>query len=323
MSKSVYITSQIPDIAISTLRDKGYTVDIYPKDRVPSKKEIIKALKSKPYDAVILTLVTVDAEVFDMAPTVKLYANYSVGFDNVDIVEAKKRGLAVTNTPGNYSYTIAEQTLALMLGLTTRMVEADDFVREGRFKGWLPMHFIGSDLQNSTLGLIGAGRIGERVAHHCYRGFDMNIVYHDVNRNETLEHEYKARRCETVEEVLVQSDIVSLHVPLLDSTRHLIDETRLKMMKSSAYLINTSRGPVVDEEALVKALQDGTIRGAGLDVFEFEPKLSSGLAQLPNVILTPHIASARESARTEMAKIVAENVISFFETGQVKNSVWS
>jgi glyoxylate reductase len=250
-----------------------------------------------------------------------LYANYAVGYDNIDVVEAKKRGILVTNTPGNYSYCIAEQTLALMLGLTTRMVEADNFVRAGKYLGWSPVNFVGTDLEKKTLGLVGAGKIGERVAHHCARGFEMKVIYYDVMRNEKIEKEYGAEYFPNVEDVLKRADIVSLHVPLLDSTHHLINEARLKLMKPTAFLINTSRGPVVDENALVEALKAGTIRGAGLDVFEFEPKLADGLAQLPNVILTPHIASARESARNEMAKIAAENVISFLETGTVKNGV--
>jgi lactate dehydrogenase-like 2-hydroxyacid dehydrogenase len=211
--------------------------------------------------------------------------------------------------------------MALILGLTTRMVEADDFVRAGKYQGWSPMNFVGTDLEKKTLGLIGAGKIGERVAHHSARGFDMSVIYYDVARNEKIEKEYGAQYYSNLEEVLKLADIVSLHVPLLDSTHHLINETRLKLMKPTAFLINTSRGPVVDENALVQALKSETIRGAGLDVFEFEPRLAEGLAQLPNVILTPHIASARESARNEMAKIVAENVISFLETGKAVNKV--
>lgn len=322
MSKNIYITRIIPQLVFDMLQTKGYSIDIYAKDQVPTQAEIIEALQRKPYDAVV-TLLTdkIDATIFDAAPTVKLYANYAVGYDNIDVVEAKKRGILVTNTPGNYSYCIAEHTMALILGLTTRMVEADDFMRAGKYQGWSPMNFVGTDLEKKTLGLIGAGKIGERVAHHASRGFDMPVIYYDVVRNEKIEKEYGAAYYPNVEDVLKQADIVSLHVPLLDSTHHLINEARLKLMKPTAYLINTSRGPVVDENALVSALEKGTIRGAGLDVYEFEPKLAEGLAQLPNVILTPHIASARESARNEMAKIVAENVISFLETGGVKNGV--
>ncbi len=320
--KNIYITRQIPENGVELLRSKGYSIDMNMKEAVPTQAELIEALKRKPYDAVV-TLLTdkIDATVFDAVPSVKLYANYATGFDNIDIAGAKKRGILVTNTPGNYAYTIAEHAIALMIGLTTRMVEADDFVRAGKYKGWDPMLFVGTDMQGKTLGLIGAGRIGERVAHHASRGFDMKVIYTDVVRNEKMEKEFGITYVPTIEDVLKQADVVSLHVPLLDSTRHLINESRLKLMKPTAYLINTSRGPVVDENALVVALKDGTIRGAGLDVFEFEPKLAEGLAELPNVILTPHIASARESARSEMAKVMAENVIEFLEKGTVRNGV--
>jgi glyoxylate reductase len=321
--KNIYITRQIPEIAVEMLRAKGYSIDMNMKEAVPSQADIIEALQRKPYDAVI-TLLTdkINSKIFDAVPHIKLFANYATGFDNIDIVEAKKRGILVTNTPGNYAYCIAEHAIALMIGLTTRMVEADSFVRAGKYQGWDPMLFVGTDLEKKTLGLIGAGRIGERVAHHASRGFDMPVVYYDVVRNEKIEKEYGAKYYPKVEDVLKLADVVSLHVPLLDSTRHLINDACLKMMKPGAFLINTARGPVVDEKALVKALQRGTIRGAGLDVFELEPKLAEGLAELPNVILTPHIASARESARNEMAKVAAENVIEFVEKGTVKNLVY-
>jgi glyoxylate reductase len=321
--KNIYITRQIPEIAVEMLRAKGYSIDMNMKEAVPSQADIIEALQRKPYDAVI-TLLTdkINSKIFDAVPHIKLFANYATGFDNIDIVEAKKRGILVTNTPGNYAYCIAEHAIALMIGLTTRMVEADSFVRAGKYQGWDPMLFVGTDLEKKTLGLIGAGRIGERVAHHASRGFDMPVIYYDVVRNEKIEKEYGAKYYPKVEDVLKLADVVSLHVPLLDSTRHLINDACLKMMKPGAFLINTARGPVVDEKALVKALQRGTIRGAGLDVFELEPKLAEGLAELPNVILTPHIASARESARNEMAKVAAENVIEFVEKGTVKNLVY-
>lgn len=321
--KNIYITRIIPQVAFDMLQARGYTIDVYAKDQVPTREELLEALQRKSYDAVISLLTdNIDGAFFDAVPNIKLFANYATGFDNIDIAEAKKRGVLVTNTPGNYAYCIAEHTMALILGLTTRTVEADDFVRAGKYNGWSPMNFVGTDLQGKTLGLIGAGRIGERVAHHASRGFDMPVIYYDVTRNEKIEKEYGAVYFSNVEDVLKQADIVSLHVPLLDSTKHLINEARLKLMKPTAFLINTARGPVVDENALVKALKEGTLRGAGLDVFEFEPKLAEGLVELPNVILTPHIASAREVARNEMAKVVAENVIEFLEKGTVKNPVY-
>ncbi len=322
MSKNIFVTRKIPEVGIKMLESKGYVVDVNPKDSIPTQKELIRQLKKKRYDAVLSLLTDkIDGALFDAVPSVKIYANYATGFDNIDVAEATKRGIVITNTPGDFARCIAEHTMALMLALSTRVVEADGFVRKGKYKGWAPLHFIGTDLQGKKLGLVGVGKIGAHVAHCAARGFDMSIVYYDVVRNEKIEKEYGAVYCKTVEEVLKQADMVSLHVPLLDSTRHLMNEACLKMMKPTSFLINTSRGPVVDEKALVKALQNKIIRGAGLDVFEFEPRLVSGLAKLPNVVLTPHIASARDTARNMMAEMAAQNIISFLETGTAKTPV--
>lgn len=320
--KKVFITRRIPEIGVQMLREKGYEVDVYPKENPPTQKEIISYLKKKKYDAVISLLTDkIDATVFKAAPSVKVFANYATGFDNINLDDAKKCTIAVSNTPGNFADCIAEHTIALMLALTTRLVEADNFMRAGKYKGWNPMNFIGTDLSQKTLGLIGAGHIGEKVARHASKGFNMNVIYYDVKKNDPIEKEGLATFTNSIEEVLQQSDIVSLHVPLLESTKHLINERSLKLMKPEAFLINTSRGPVVDEKALVKALKEKTIAGAALDVFEFEPKMAPGLSKLKNVVLTPHIASARQSARNEMAKMAAQNIISFLETGKVINSV--
>lgn len=320
--KSIYITRKIPENGIKMLQEKGYEVDIFPKDKVPSQKEIIKALKRKPYDAVVSLLTDkIDGAVFDEAPSVKLYANYAVGFDNIDVVDAKKRGIFVTNTPGDYVECVAEHAIAMMLALAIRLVEADEFMRAGKYKGWAPMAFLGSDIADKTFGIIGAGRIGERAAIIAHQAFRMKILYTDIVRNTKLEQEFGAQFVATPEEVLKGSDVVSLHTPLLPTTRHLVDASRLAMMKPASFLINTSRGPVIDELALVEALKAGTIAGAGLDVFEFEPKITKGLIKLPNVILTPHIASARHSAREQMAQIVATNVIEFLEGRTPPNTV--
>ncbi len=322
MTKTIFVTRQIPEVGISMLRDKGYTVDIREKSSIPSQKEIIKALKKKPYDAVV-TLLTdkIDAAIFEAAPSVKIYANYATGFDNVDTIEAGKKGIAITNAPAvSTSEAVAEHTFALMLSLAARIVEADEFVRRGKYAGWDPMNFIGTDILGKTLGLIGTGRIGGQVAHYA-KSFGLKIIYTDVKRNEIIEKESGAIYFATPEEVLKQADIVSLHVPLMDSTKHLINAERLSMMKKSAFLVNTSRGPIVDEEALVEALQNRTIAGAGLDVFEFEPKLMKGLTKLDNVILTPHIASASDTARNEMSQLVAQNIIDFFEGKVPANKV--
>lgn len=320
--KKIYITRRIPEVGIKMLTDKGYEVDISSKDRPLTKKEIIKALSKKQYDGV-LTLLTdpIDAEVMDSAPTVKVYANYAIGFNNINVEEAKKRGIAVSNTPGGGADRVAEHTWALILALSCRVVEGDAYMRKGKYNGWNPMIFHGTKLAGKTLGILGSGRIGADVAHRGKNGFDMNIAYYDVKRNEQLEKDFGAVFYPTVEEVLKISDVVSIHVPLLPSTQHLMNAERLKLMKPTAYLINTSRGPVVDEVALVDALTHGVIRGAGLDVFEFEPKLAKGLAKLPNVVITPHIASGTEEARHEMAVLSAGNIIDVMEGRPAKNSV--
>lgn len=322
MNKKIFITRKIPSVAITMLKEKGYEVDVYPKDSVPKQAEIIKFLKKNKYDAVISLLTDkIDRAVFDASPSTKIYANYAIGFDNIDLVEAGKRGIYVTNAPGDYSGCVAEHAMAMILDLSIRMSESDRYVRNGKYKGWSPMNFIGNDISGKTLGIIGVGKIGERLAGIAVRGFNMKVIYYDMRRNESLEKIGDVKHMETKEEVLKQSDFVSLHVPLLDSTRHLINEKSLKLMKPGSFLINTSRGPVIDENALVKALQNKTIKGAGLDVFEFEPKLAKGLAKLDNVVLTPHIASARESARNEMAVTAAQNVIDCLEGSTPRNAV--
>ena len=322
MSKAIFVTGKIPEVAIRMLAEKGYVVDINPKSSIATRRQIISFLKKKSYDAV-LTLLTdpIDAAVLEAAPSVKLYANYATGFDNIDTVEARKRGITVTNAPADMSSeAVAEHTIALMFALAARIVEANEFVRRGKYKGWQPMNFIGTDILGKTLGLIGGGRIGERVAYYC-KGLGMKIIYTDVVRNDRLEKDHNAVYCSSIEEVLKTADIVSLHVPLLDSTRHLINEERLHLMKPTAFLINTSRGPVVDEKALGKALKEKVIGGAALDVFEFEPKITSGLTKLDNIILTPHIASASIEARNQMAEIAAQNIIDFLEGRTPKNIV--
>ena len=314
MTKKIYVTRKIPEAGLKMLWDKGYEMDINPKDRPLKEKEFVSALKKKDYDAVLCLLTDqIGAKIFDSVPTAKIFANYAVGFNNIDVEEAKKRGMTITNTPGALTDTVAEHTIALILSLTCRIVEGDSFTRRGKFKGWAPMHLLGMDLKGKTLGILGAGRIGSRVAHHAKNGFDMNIIYFDVKRNEEFEKEHSAKYFGTADEVLKEADVISVHVPLLDSTRHLINKERLAMMKKTAYLVNTSRGPVIDEQALVEALKNGVIKGAALDVFENEPKLAKGLSKLDNAVITPHIASATEKARDEMAILAATNIIAFFE----------
>lgn len=322
MSKKVYITRRIPDVGIDMLKAKGYEIDINTKDRPLTQKELIKALKKKPYDAVLSLLTDkIDATVFDAAPTVKIFANYAIGFNNFDTAEAKKRNIFLTNTPGGGAERVAEHTWALILALTCRVVEGDAYMRKGKYKGWDPMLLPGTDLAGKTLGIIGTGRIGGDVAHRAKNGFMMNVAYYDVKRNENLEKEIGATFYSTVEEVLKVADVISLHVPLMDSTHHLINGTRLGLMKKTAFLINTSRGPVIDEKALVAALQNKTIGGAGLDVYEDEPKMAKGLHKLSNVVLTPHIASATDKSRHDMGVLSAQNIISALEGETPQNLV--
>ena len=320
-TKAVFITRAIPKQGIKMLQDKGYRVDVYPKDGTPSPRELVKYLKQYPYDAVLCLLNDIiDAKVYDAVPSAKLIASYTVGYNNIDIAEATKRGITVTNTAGGSSTQVAEHAVALMIGLTTRLVEGDAYARKGKFKGWGLTTLVGTDLSGKTIGLVGGGMIGSEVARILHHGFNSKIIYHDIAPNEHLEKEFGATRCATLEDLLGQADIVSLHVPLLPSTKHLINAERLKKMKPTAFIINTSRGPVIDEKALIEALKNKTIAGAGLDVFEFEPNIPRGLRKLSNTILTPHIASARDSARVQMAEISATCIIDFFE-GRVPKTV--
>jgi len=310
----IFVTRRIPEAGIAMLKEKGYEVVVSEKSGVLTKEELKSALSAKPYDAVLCLLTdTIDAEVFAAAPKARVFANYAVGYNNIDLGAAKERNMIITNTPGVLTETVAEYTLAMIMALTKRIVEADSYVRAGKFEGWEPESFLGIDLRGKTLGILGAGRIGSQVAERAYRGLGMDIIYYDVKANSALEASTNATFHDTVEGVLKGSDVVSVHVPLLDSTKHLINKERLAMMKPSAYLVNTSRGPVVDEAALVVALQRGIIKGAAIDVFENEPAMAEGLTSLPNVIVTPHIASATEGTRSKMSEIAAANIIAVFE----------
>jgi lactate dehydrogenase-like 2-hydroxyacid dehydrogenase len=319
----VFITRQIPDRGINLLKGNGYEVVVNPENRVLRKEELFSILQRGQYDAVLCDLDDkIDSDVMDAArPSVKIFANYAVGFDNIDLKAAAERGIAVTNTPGVLTDTVAEHTFALLLAIAHRIAEADRFTRAGKYKGWEPMLLLGTDVSKKILGIVGLGRIGSRVAHHAARGFDMPVIYYDVKRNEQFEKEFGAEYRENLDDVFREADFISLHVPLLPSTHHLVDARRLALMKKSAYLVNTSRGPVVDESALVEALRNYTIRGVALDVYEHEPALTPGLAELENVILTPHIASATEDTRQAMSELAAKNVIAVLQGDPPLNQV--
>lgn len=317
----IFVTRKIPEVGLSLLTAAGHEVDISEKDGVLSKEELLTALSKKPYDAVLSLLTDqIDKEVFTAAPNVKIVANYAVGFNNIDIEGAKLSEVVVTNTPDVLTDTVAEYAVSLILSVAKRIPEADRFTRAGKYEAWAPELLLGSDLKGKTLGILGAGRIGTGVAERLVKGFNMRVVYYDIKPSEHIEA-FGAEYRDTVEAVLQEADIVSVHVPLLDSTHHLINTERLSMMKPSAYLINTSRGPVIDEAALVEALRNKTIKGAGLDVYENEPALAPGLNELDNVVVTPHIASASEETRNKMSEMAAQNIIAFFNDETPPNVV--
>lgn len=316
----IFITRKIPDVGIQLLKDKKYDIVVSRFDRTLTSREIIKYAKG--VDALLCLLTDkINSEVMDgIGKQLKIIANYAVGVDNIDLEAAKSRGIMVSNTPGILTEAVVEHTVALLFTAVKRIAEADRFTRAGKFNGWEPMLFLGSGVSGKILGIIGLGRIGGEVAKRMRDGFNVRIIYYDQVRNEEIEKSLNIEYFD-LETLLKMADFVSIHVPLLPSTRHLIGEQELKLMKPSAYLINTSRGPVVDEKALVEALKNKTIRGAALDVFEFEPKLSSGLAKLNNVVLTPHIASATEETRGKMSEMAAQNIIDVLSGGKPKNIV--
>lgn len=310
----IFITRKIPDAGIKKLADAKFDLDINPEDRVLTKEELVSFLKKGSYDGVLSLLTDkIDKEVFEAAGAqCKIFANYAVGFDNIDIATAKEKGIMITNTPGVLTDTVAEHTFSLLLSIAHRIAEGDRFARAGKYHGWGPMMMLGTDVSKKTLGIVGLGRIGSRVAFHAKHGFEMDVIYYDVKRNEEFEKEIGAKFAPTVEEVLKNSDFVSIHVPLMPATKHLINADSFKQMKKTAYLINTSRGPIVDEKALADALKNGIIRGAAIDVFENEPAIEPGLIDLENIVITPHLASATEETRNKMAELAADNLIAAF-----------
>lgn len=304
--KSVYITRGIPDETIATLREH-FDVEVNPDDRALTRDELLQSVRGR--DAVV-TLLTdkIDGDVLDAAgPQCRIVANYAVGFNNFDLDAATRRGVVMTNTPGVLDDATATHAWALLLATARRVSESERYVRAGKWQGWSPMAFIGQDVDNKTLGIAGLGRIGSKFARKA-AAFDMKLIYTDAQRNEAFERETGARFVDKAT-LLRESDYLSLHLPLLPDTHHYIGAAELAAMKRDAILINAARGPLVDEQALVHALKEKIIWGAGLDVFEDEPTLAPGLAELENVVVVPHIASATRQTRLAMGKIVTDNVI--------------
>lgn len=316
----IFVTRDLPGDALKRL-SKVANVSVWPEDRRIPRRELLK--RAKGLDG-LLPLLTehIDGEVMDRSPNLRIIANYAVGFDNVDLDAATQRGIYVSNAPGKLiSNSVAEHTLALILAMAKRVPEADRFTRAGKYEAWSPILFLGTDLRGKTLGIVGSGRIGTRLAEMLANGFGVKVLYSDPKRNPALEKKLGAKYAR-FETLLKQADIVSLHVPLLPSTRRMISTKQLKLMKKTAFLVNTSRGPVVHEKALVKALERGDIAYAALDVFECEPDIDCDmkdkheLKKMNNVILTPHTASASFDTRAEMADIAVNNLIDVFSKGR-------
>ena len=303
----VLITREIPKTAYTILK-KHTSLEVEMREGAPmSEEELIEAVRD--IDALIPVIPDkINDAVISSAKNLKIIAHYAVGYDNIDIACATRNGIYVSNTPGDLTADVAEYTMALILSIGKKIVEADEYTRHGYYKYWDPMVFLGAKLTGKTLGIIGMGRIGSHLAKIAKSGFGMQVIYYDNKRNDMVEHEqgiiYTA-----LDDLLERSDFVSLHVPLLPTTHHLITERELKKMKPNAFLINTSRGAVVEEDSLYVALKEKWIEGAAIDVFEKEPEMYKGLRDLNNIILTPHIASATREARIQMAKMAAENVV--------------
>lgn len=303
----VVVTRPIEEAGLKMLREH-YRVTVH-NDSLMSNNQLKKFVQGADAIVSLLTEKITDEVLTAAGPGLKIVAQYAVGFDNVDLGAAKMRGIPVTNTPGFFSGpAVAEHVINLMFAVSRHTVPADAFMRTGKYKQWDPNLFLGQQLSGKTVGIVGGGQIGSIFATMCHNGLGMEVLYTDLVQNERLEKELGAKKV-TLEKLLVKADVVSLHVPLLPSTKHMISKEQFHIMKPNAILINTSRGPVVDENALTEALKKKTLYGAGLDVFEFEPNLAKGLGKLDNVVVTPHIGSATQDARIAMSECVARNVI--------------
>jgi glyoxylate reductase len=311
MIQKVFVTRKIPQRGLDLLNER-FEVTVWQSEYPPSREDIVE--KAKDCQGLITLLSDpIESKLIGQLPNLKVIAQYAVGYDNIDVEEATRRGIIVTNTPGVLTETTADLAWSLIMSTARRIVEADQYIRNGNWNvAWGPELLLGIDIHGATLGIIGMGRIGQAVARRA-QGFNMRVLYHTRSHNDEIAAlEKLAGTQETnLNTLLCESDIVSIHVPLSSETHHLIGEKELRMMKRGAILINTSRGPVVDEDALYRALSSGQLGGAGLDVFQEEPiSKDSPLLKLPNIVLVPHIGSASKKTRSTMATMCAENIIS-------------
>lgn len=310
MAQRVFVTRIIPQAGIDLLRDHAQ-VEVNTSDEPLSHEQLCRQASAH---QALVTLLTdkIDRRVLEAGQgTLQIVANVAVGYDNIDVEAATELGIMVSNTPGVLTETTADFAWALLMAIARRVCAGNAFLRAGQFHGWGIMMLLGEDVYGKTLGVVGFGRIGQAVAQRS-TGFKMRILYYDpVTQAEEAAAKLGAQRSD-LDTLLRESDYVTVHTPLTPETHHLISTPQLQMMKRTAYLINTSRGPVVDEAALVEALRQEEIKGAALDVYENEPRVEPGLLELDNVLLTPHIASASVTTRTRMATMAAENVIAAF-----------
>jgi len=310
MAKSVFISSTLPREAVGLIPG-DFTLD-YNNSEVPlSKAELVSRLNGK--DGLICHIIsTIDEEVLASAPTLKVVANVAVGYNNIDVAAARRRGVIVTNTPDVLTETTADFAWTLLMATARRVVEADHYARSGRWTAWKWDLLWGADVHGTTLGIVGFGRIGRAVARRAL-GFNMRVLYHDaVRADAAVERELSATATD-LETLLREADFVTLHTNLTPETRHLIGERTLRLMRKSAIVVNAARGPIVDEAALAQALREGWIAGAGLDVFEEEPRIHPDLLPLQNVVLAPHIASASRDTRIAMATLAVRNCVAVLE----------
>ena len=319
----ILVTQKVPDPAYPPLAAIGDVEANIEEGSIWPYEELLRRGPGHDYIYCLLTD-NIDARFLEACaagtPHLKMVANMAVGYNNIDLETATRLHIAVSNTPGVLSDTTADLAFALLMATARRIPEAERYLRAGKYKGWGPLLFCGMDVYGSTLGLIGAGRIGKIVTKRA-SGFDMKVLYYDVYRMSPEDEAQYNLTYMPMEDVLQQSDFISVHTPYMPSTHHLISERELAMMKPTAILINTARGPIVDEKALVQALQAGTIAGAGLDVFENEPAVEPELMTMENVVILPHIASASLKTRTLMATMASDNIIAHYHGERPPNIV--
>ncbi|WP_420862826.1 2-hydroxyacid dehydrogenase [Algirhabdus cladophorae] len=319
MTQTLLITRCLPDSIVATAREH-FDVSYRDQTNVMSVDEMVAALRE--YDLILPTLGDqFSAEVFEAveAPRCKLLANFGVGYNHINVDAARAKGIAVTNTPGAVTDATADTALTLMLMTCRRAGEGERMVRAGQWDGWHPTQMLGLHMSGKTLGVVGMGRIGKAIAHRGHFGFGMKIVFH--NRSQVADPGMPATQLGSLAEVMAASDVVVVAVPAMPATHHLINAEALAAMKPTAHLVNIARGDIVDEAALIKALQEGQIAGAGLDVYEFEPKVPQALIDMDNVTLLPHLGTAALEVRTNMGEMALDNLMAFTAGKPLPNAV--